>query len=93
MFPAVPRYQRGTPVTRATRDNITGSEFYKHMVINEKRTMVQDIDYAKAAVHEAMHNQYPYWSDDDMHGPKQDRDAGKVGYGGGGRPATLQHFP
>lgn len=52
-----------------TRAGVTGSEFYKFVLINGTSTMVTDIAYAKAAFHEAMHNQYPYWSNDDMHGP------------------------
>jgi hypothetical protein len=77
-----------------TRGNITGSEFYKHVFDPEtkKRSMLKDIGYAKAALHEAMHNQYPYWTDDDMHGTAKQRSAGQVGSGGGGLagyPPTL----
>jgi hypothetical protein len=75
-----------------TRNGVTGSEFYKHVLIDGKRHLLQDIGYAKNALHEAMHNQYPYWSDDDMHGSAGERKAGKVGSGGGGLagyPATL----
>jgi hypothetical protein len=47
--------------------NVTGSEFYKF--VGSARNRYTFAGYAKCAFHEAMHNQYPYWSDADMHGP------------------------
>jgi hypothetical protein len=67
-FPGGKSISPGNAGFTRTRDKLTGSEFYKYVVIDGKRTMVKDIGYAKAAVHEAMHNQFPYWTDDDMHG-------------------------
>lgn len=66
-----------------TRGNITGSEFYKFMVISGERTMVKDIGYAKIAFHESLHNQFPAWSNNDMHGPD----------GGGGLAASPPQLP
>jgi hypothetical protein len=50
-----------------TRGHITGSEIYLHDVINGRRTMVQDRAYGRIAFHEALHNQWPGWSNSDMH--------------------------
>jgi hypothetical protein len=66
-----------------TREDITGSEFYKHMLMNGKRTMVHDSGYAKLAFHEALHNQSPNWTNQDMHGPS----------GGGGLASSPPQLP
>jgi hypothetical protein len=52
-----------------TSGNVTGSEIYLHMVIGNRRTMSRDDGYAKLAFHEALHNQFPAWSNAQMHGP------------------------
>jgi hypothetical protein len=52
-----------------TSGNVTGSEIYLHMVIGNRRTMSRDDGYAKLAFHEALHNQFPAWSNAKMHGP------------------------
>ena len=49
------------------RSHITGSEIYLHIVVNGRRTMSQDRGYAKLAFHEALHNQWPGWSNKDLH--------------------------
>jgi hypothetical protein len=47
-----------------TRGKVTGSEFYLH----SGGAPLHDLSYAKLAFHEALHNQLPAWSNDDMHG-------------------------
>ena len=49
------------------RGKVTGSEIYLHPVIGGRRTMVQDRAYAKIAFHEALHNQWPGWSNQEIH--------------------------
>ena len=49
------------------RGHLTGSEIYLHTVINGKRSMMQDRAYGRIAFHEALHNQFPGWSNSDMH--------------------------
>lgn len=49
------------------RQGVTGSEIYLHPVINGKRATMVDRAYAKIAFHEALHNQWPGWSNSDMH--------------------------
>jgi hypothetical protein len=39
-----------------TRNHVTGSEFYKHMVISGKLSMVKDDAYGRLAFHESLHN-------------------------------------
>jgi hypothetical protein len=51
-----------------TRNNVTGSEFYKHMVIGGQRTMVRDDAYGRLAFHEALHNRTGL-GNTDLHGP------------------------
>jgi hypothetical protein len=53
-----------------TRGSVTGSEFYKHDVINGRRSIMHDIGYAKIVFHETLHNQFPGWSAADIHGPQ-----------------------
>jgi hypothetical protein len=48
---------------------ITGSEFYKVAVFDGKRTQVKATAMARLAFHEAMHNQFPGWTNAEMHGP------------------------
>jgi hypothetical protein len=49
---------------------ITGSEFYQYPYVDGKRTHFKAISYAQLAFHEALHNQFPAWSEDEMHGDK-----------------------
>jgi hypothetical protein len=51
-----------------SRGNVTGSEFYLHT--GPDHTSLRDRAYARLAFHESLHNQWPGWSNDDMHGPK-----------------------
>jgi hypothetical protein len=51
------------------QNSITGSEFYKVAVFDGKRSQVKATAMARLAFHEAMHNQFPGWSNADMHGP------------------------
>ena len=51
-----------------TRNNVTGSEFYKHMVISGRRTMVRDDAYGRLAFHESLHNRSGL-GNTDLHGP------------------------
>ena len=48
----------------------TGSEFYTFAVFSGQRTQIKADGMARAAFHEALHNQWPGWSNADMHGPK-----------------------
>ena len=66
-----------------TRAHVTGSEFYLHTVMNGRRASMHDSAYAKLAFHEALHNQWPGWSNADMHGAK----------GGGGLAASPPQLP
>jgi hypothetical protein len=50
------------------QNHITGSEFYKFAVFDGNRAQVKATAMARLAFHEAMHNQFPGWSNDDMHG-------------------------
>ncbi|MEP6849824.1 MAG: hypothetical protein ABI999_13290 [Acidobacteriota bacterium] len=47
-----------------TQGKITGSEFY----LRTSGTPLHDSAYARLAFHESLHNQFPFWSNDDMHG-------------------------
>jgi hypothetical protein len=49
------------------RGHLTGSEIYLHTVIGGKRSMMQDRAYGRLAFHEALHNQWPGWSNHDLH--------------------------
>ncbi|HVS38792.1 MAG TPA: hypothetical protein VMS17_24765 [Gemmataceae bacterium] len=62
-----------------TRGKISGSEFY----FRSGGTHLHDVGYAKLAFHEALHNQFPGWSNDDLHGSK----------GGGGLAASPPQLP
>jgi len=62
-----------------TRGKITGSEFY----YRGGGRPLHDVSYAKLAFHEALHNQLPGWSNDDLHGEK----------GGGGLAASPPQLP
>jgi hypothetical protein len=62
-----------------TRGKVTGSEFYLH----SGGKSLHDLSYAKLAFHEALHNQFPGWSNDDMHGRN----------GGGGLAASPPQLP
>jgi hypothetical protein len=66
-----------------TRGRVTGSEFYLHVSNGAHRTAVHDSGYAKLAFHEALHNQFPGWSNSDLHGPD----------GGGGLAASPPQLP
>jgi len=52
-----------------TRNNVTGSEVYKHMVIGGHSTMVRDDAYGRLAFHESLHNRFPALTNADLHGP------------------------
>jgi hypothetical protein len=56
-----------------TRNAVTGSEFYKHMVIDGRRAMVRDDAYGRLAFHESLHNRTGL-GNTELHGP----------HGGGG---------
>lgn len=58
---------------------ITGSEFY----LRSSGRPLRDSAYARLAFHESLHNQFPAWSNDDMHGPD----------GGGGLAASPPQEP
>ena len=62
-----------------TRGKMTGSEFY----FRSGGRPQHDVGYAKLAFHEALHNQLPGWSNDDLHGAK----------GGGGLAASPPQLP
>lgn len=64
-----------------TRGNVTGSEFYLHT--GDDRRSLRDSAYARLAFHESLHNQFPGWSNADMHGPS----------GGGGLAASPPQEP
>jgi hypothetical protein len=49
-----------------TRGNMTGSEIYKYA--GADRSQYTYTGYAKIALHEALHNLFPGWSEADMHG-------------------------
>ena len=66
-----------------TRGHVTGSEFYMHTGAGQTRRSLHDSAYAKLAFHEALHNQFPGWSNTDMHGPN----------GGGGLAASSPQLP
>jgi hypothetical protein len=66
-----------------TRGPVTGSEFYMHTGEGQTRRALHDSAYAKLAFHEALHNQFPGWSNADMHGPD----------GGGGLAASPPQIP
>ena len=66
-----------------TRGHVTGSEFYMHTGAGQTRRSLHDSAYAKLAFHEALHNQFPGWSNADMHGPS----------GGGGLAASPPQLP
>ena len=66
-----------------TRGHVTGSEFYMHTGAGQTRRSLHDSAYAKLAFHEALHNQFPGWSNADMHGPN----------GGGGLAASPPQLP
>lgn len=50
------------------QNGITGSEFYKVAVFDGKPTQVKATAMARLAFHEAMHNQFPGWTNAEMHG-------------------------
>jgi len=50
-----------------TRGSLTGSEFYLHSGAGRSRSMLHDHAYARLAFHEALHNQFPGWSNAEMH--------------------------
>jgi hypothetical protein len=66
-----------------TQKNVTGSEFYKLVGKKGERALFKYVGYAKAALHESMHNLFPAWSEADMHGPA----------GGGGIAASPPQLP
>lgn len=66
-----------------TRGHATGSEFYMHTGTGGTSRMLHDSAYARLAFHEALHNQFPGWTNADMHGPD----------GGGGLAASPPHAP
>lgn len=66
-----------------TVGNVTGSEIYLRMDFGGHRSMVADREYARLAFHEALHNQFPAWSNADMHGPP----------GGGGLAGAIPREP
>jgi hypothetical protein len=63
---SIPLVDCGHTRTRAG-SSVTGSEFYRY--VGSARTRYTYTGYAKCAFHEAMHNQYPYWTNADLHGP------------------------
>jgi hypothetical protein len=48
----------------------TGSEFYMFANFSGQRAQVTAPGMARAAFHESLHNQWPGWTNADMHGPK-----------------------
>jgi hypothetical protein len=66
-----------------TRGHVSGSEFYLHTGTGQSRRMLHDSAYARLAFHEALHNQFPGWSNADLHGPN----------GGGGLAASPPRIP
>ncbi len=50
-----------------SRGSITGSEIYLHAVIGGKRTLMKDEANAHLAFHEALHNQWPGWTNTELH--------------------------
>ncbi len=53
-----------------TRGHVTGSEFYMHTGTGQNRRANHDRAYARLAFHESLHNQFPGWSNEDLHGEK-----------------------
>lgn len=66
-----------------TRKNVTGSEFYRLVGKKGERAQYKYIAYAKVALHESLHNLFPAWSEDDMHGAA----------GGGGLASSPPQLP
>jgi hypothetical protein len=68
-----------------TRGSKSCSEFYKFILHpgDTARRPEGYVGYAKSAVHESLHNLFPGWSEDDMHG----------GPGGGGLAASPGRLP
>jgi hypothetical protein len=68
-----------------TRGKKTCTEFYKFILFpgETARRPARYEGYAKTAVHESLHNLFPGWSEDDMHG----------GPGGGGLAASPPRLP
>jgi len=50
------------------QNKVTGSEFYKVAVFDGNRAQVKASAMARLAFHEAMHNQFPGWTNSEMHG-------------------------
>ena len=66
-----------------TRGDVTGSEFYMHTGTGKTRVALHDSAYGRLAFHEALHNQFPGWTNADMHGKD----------GGGGLAASPPQEP
>lgn len=66
-----------------TRKNVTGTEFYRLVGKKGQRAQQKFSGYAKIALHESLHNLFPAWSEDDMHGSN----------GGGGLAASPPQLP
>lgn len=48
----------------------TGSEFYQFALFTTGRGQITAPGMARAAFHESLHNQWPGWTNAEMHGPK-----------------------
>ena len=66
-----------------TKDGITGCEFYFKSGPSGQRKQIKYSGYAKIALHEALHDLFPNWTEEEMHG------AG----GGGGLAASPPKVP
>lgn len=69
--------------TRTPGGGVTGSEVYKFSGPVGQRSKSTLEGYAKLILHECMHNQFPHWTEADMHGPA----------GGGGLAASPPQLP